>query len=272
MMSLLPSGVFNFAQGAVVVGGTFTAYLWLHTLHLPELVALLLNIAAGAVVGLACELFSVRPLRLRRSGLVLGGPTELVTTVGMSTALLGIVGVIWGYNPLLVPFDGPSGQVRLAGVLTSPAQIILVALAVVSPLLFAALFRFTRLGQACLAVAEDRDAAALRGINVSLLSVGGFAVAGAFGGLAAVIIGPYSYAVATQATTWTLGGFVAISLGGEGSFVGALVGGLVVGLVSTFGGRYLGANYGDVMVFATLLVVLTARPRGIGGLAEARRV
>jgi branched-chain amino acid transport system permease protein len=65
---------------------------------------------------------------------------------------------------------------------------------------------------------------------------------------------------------------VAISLGGEGSFVGALIGGLVVGLVSTFGGRYLGANYGDVMVFATLLVVLTARPRGIGGLAEARRV
>jgi branched-chain amino acid transport system permease protein len=272
MMSLLPSGVFNFAQGAVVVGGTFTAYLWLYTLHLPELVALLLNIVAGAIAGVTCELLCVRPLRLRRRGLVLGGPTELVTTVGMSTALLGIVGVIWGYNPLLVPFRGPSGQVKFLGVLASPVQIILVALAVASPLLFAALFRFTRVGQACLSVAEDRDAAALRGVNVSLLSVGGFALAGSFGGLAAIIIGPYTYAVATQATALALGGFVAISLGGQGSFVGVLIGGLVVGLASTFGGRYLGANYGDVMVFATLLVVLTIRPRGIGGLAEARRV
>src|SRR3954453_19586987 len=63
-LSLLPSGVFNFAQGALVVGGTFLTYYWFTDLGLPLIPALLLNAAAGIVAGIICEVATVRPFRL----------------------------------------------------------------------------------------------------------------------------------------------------------------------------------------------------------------
>ena len=80
----------------------------------------------------------------------------------MSTLLLGIVGVKWGYLALQVPFKGPTSFVHFLGIAAQPIQIIVVALAIVLSLALHAWFRLTHLGQACLAVAEDREAAMLR--------------------------------------------------------------------------------------------------------------
>ncbi len=269
-LTLLPTGVFNFAQGALVIGGTFMAYQWMTASGMGEIVALLLNAALGALGGLACELLAVRPLRfgLRR----LTGTSELVTTVGMSTLLLGIVGVKWGYLALQVPFKGPTSFVHFLGIAAQPIQIIVVALAIVLSLALHAWFRLTHLGQACLAVAEDREAAMLRGVNVNFLSLGAFAAAGAIGAVIGALTGPITYAVPTLGTTLALGGFVAIALGGEGSFIGGLLGGLLVGIVSALATRYINANYSDISVLVLLLVTLAVRPRGLGGIAEARHV
>jgi branched-chain amino acid transport system permease protein len=269
-LSLLPSGVFNFAQGAIVVGSTFLTYFWLHTAGIPELLALPLNAVCGALVGAACEVLTVRPLR--RAGSVPGGPNELVTTVGMSTALIGLMGIAWGYDPLLVPFNGPTKIVSFLGIRAQPVAIILVVSALLVGLGLWAWFRLTRVGQACLAIAEDREAAQLRGINVSLLSIGAFAAAGVLGGVGGLVIGPITYAIPTLANSLALGGFVAVALGGEGSFIGATLGGFVVGLVSAFATRYIGAEYSDIAVFVVLLATLGVRPRGFGGLTAARSV
>src|ERR1700754_3650092 len=85
-LSLLPSGIFNFAQGALVVGGTFLTYYWFHSLGVALVPALLLNAVCGIVAGVICEVVTVRPLR---RGAAAGGPAELITTVGMSTAITG---------------------------------------------------------------------------------------------------------------------------------------------------------------------------------------
>ena len=269
-LSLLPSGVFNFAQGAIVVAGTYFAYQFLHSDGIAVIPALFLNLLIGIGLGLACELLTVRPLRWRSAG---GGQqNELVTTVGMATAIVGLIGIKWGYSPLQVPFRGPQSSVHFLGVIAAPDEIFLVAAAVVFAVALHAWFHATRWGHACLAVAEDREAATLRGINVNFLSLAGFATAGAFGTLSAFVIGPVTYAIPTLANTIALGGFVAIALGGSGSFLGALYGGMAVGIVSALATRYLGANYSDLAVLALLLVTLTLRPTGLGGAAEARRV
>jgi branched-chain amino acid transport system permease protein len=265
----MPTGVFNFAQGAIVVGGCFLGYQALSVSKLPLGVVVLLDIAFGAVAGVLCEVLAVRPLRWGR-GIV--GANAIVTTVGASTALIGAYGVKWGYTPLLVPFTGPSKQVHLLGVPELPVEIILVAAAIVIAVGLHFWFRLTRRGQAFLAAAEDREAAALRGVNVNALSLVAFAIAGSLGALSGILVGPITYAFPGLANTLALGGFVALALGGEGSFIGGLIGGLLVGLVSTFAVRYMGANYSDVMVLALLLVTLATRPKGIGGLAEARSV
>jgi branched-chain amino acid transport system permease protein len=127
-LSLLPSGVFNFAQGALVVGGTFLTYYWFTDLGLGLIPAILLNALAGIFMGIVCEVVTVRPLR---RGAVPGGPAELITTVGMSTAIVGALGLAWGFQALRVPFHGPTQQVHFLGINADPVEIILVVMAVV---------------------------------------------------------------------------------------------------------------------------------------------
>ena len=268
-LSLLPSGIFNFAQGALVVGGTFLTYYWFHSLGLSLIPALLLNALCGVVAGVICEVATVRPLR---RGAVPGGPAELITTVGMSTAITGAIGLAWGFQPLTVPFHGPTDQVHFLGINADPVEIILVVLAIVVALGLSFWFHRALTGQACLAVAEDRVAAMLRGVNVDVLSLGGFGAAGLLAGVSAMAIGPITYAVPTLGVTFALGGFVAVAIGGEGSFTGGLIGGLAVGLVSAFSARYIGANWSDISVLIVLLLTLAFRPKGLGGAVETRHV
>jgi branched-chain amino acid transport system permease protein len=269
-LSLVPSGVFNFAQGALVVAGTFLAYYWFVDVGLGLVPALVLNALIGAVAGIICEVTTVRPLRW--GGAVRGSHAELITTVGMATAITGALGLAWGYLPLQVPFEGPTKAVAILGINVDPVEIIVVVGAVLVAAGCSLWFKRTRTGQACLAIAEDRDAAMLRGVNVNVLSIAGFAAAGLLAGVAAFVIGPITYALPTLGHTFALGGFVAIALGGEGSFNGALLGGFVVGLVSAFAARYLGANYADIAILVVLLLTLGLRPKGLGGAAEARHV
>jgi branched-chain amino acid transport system permease protein len=261
--------VFNFAQGAIVLGGCFLAYQLLAVNKIPLLAALVCTAVTGGILGMLCELLAVRPLRWAR-GIV--GANAIVTTVGASTALIGAYGVKWGYQPLLVPFQGPAATLHFFGTLATPVEVIVVAAAIIVALALHFWFRASRRGQAYLAVAEDRDAAALRGVNVNALSIGAFTLAGAFGAASGLIIGPITYAFPSLGTTLALGGFVALALGGEGSFIGGLIGGFLVGLAATFATRYLGASYSDIAVLALLIVTFIVRPRGLGGVAESRSV
>jgi len=266
MLSLLPSGVFNFAQGAIVAFGTYLSYQWLHD-GMGMVPAILLNLVIGVGLGLFCELASIRPLRWGR---VVVRHAELVTTVGVSTLLIGITTVVWGVNPLLVPFRGPTKVVHGLGVVAQPVAIIILVASIVLGVLLHLGFQRTRWGQACLAVAEDRAAAGLRGINVNLLSLFAFGAAGGLGTLSAFLIGPLTYATPDVGTTLALGGFVTLAMGGN--FLGSVPGGLIVGLASAFATRYWGASYASLSVLGVLVLTLVARPNGISGRAGVRSV
>jgi branched-chain amino acid transport system permease protein len=190
----------------------------------------------------------------------------------MATAIIGACGIAWGYLPLAVPFHGPTSIVKFLGVRASPVSVFLVVGSIVVVIACALWFRLTRVGQACMAASENPDAARLRGINVSRLSLGAFAVAGALAGVAALLVGPITYAVPGLANNFALGGFVAIAIGGQRNFVGGLAGGLAVGVVSALAARYVGSEYANLSILVLLVVTLTIRPSGLGGLGEVRRV
>ena len=268
-LTSVPTGIFNFAQGAIVVGGSFLAYQWFAVMRWPFVVGLLLSAVVGAIGGVLCELLAVRPLFWGRGTFP---SATIVTLVGMSTAYTGLFGIKWGYQPLSVPFPGSAKALTVAGLAISSAQIVLVAVAVVAPTVCHFWFVKTRRGQACLAAAEDRRAATLRGINVDLMSLSAFAIAGVFGAVAGAVTGPTTYAIPTLGATLALGGFVALALGWQSSFLGGLVSAILVGLASSFATRYLGGNWGDIGVLALLIITLAVRPRGLGGAAEVRSV
>ena len=262
----IPSGTFNFAQAFFVMLGTFLAYTTLVSWHLPEIVAILVCGAVAGVAGYAEELTALRPIRGK------GTHAELVTTVGFGFLLTGISQLVWGTSPLQVPFVNANAPFALLGGRVRPDDIALIITAVV---VTAGLWLFSRrslTGLASLAAAEDREAAALKGVNVNRLSGGAVVLACCLSGMAGPLIAPETFAVTSLATSLVIVAFVAVVLGGFGSFIGAAVGGFGMGLIEALGGRYLNVNYGNILILAVLVAVLLLRPNGIFGASAVRRL
>jgi branched-chain amino acid transport system permease protein len=258
------SNVFNFAHAQLIMLGTFVAFWGSVTLKLPTVLVFLLAAVIVGAVAVVEERTAIRPVR--------GTEGQLVTTVGFATLLDGVTQVIWGGQPLQVPFFGPSKVVTLLDGRVFPVELVLMGAALVLTGLFVMISRGSMLGIAMLAVSEDREAALMRGINVRAMAIGAFAVSGAVAGLLGPIVGPKTFAVATLGSALALKGFVAMAIGGFGSAPGALIGGFAVGLIESESGRYLGTSYSTLMVFSALLLVLLLKPTGLFGHARERTV
>lgn len=257
---LTSSAVLNFAQGAFVMLGTFIAYWALVTLKVPVVLAVIIGIAVGFLMGCVTELVAIRPLSRGRRWI--GTSTELITTVAVATALSGMAAVIWGTEPLAVPFPGENSISFLGGEV-APVSLALIGLAIVLAVAIHLWYRHTLTGLACLASAEDRVAAALRGIRVRRLSLGSFGAAGALAGIVGLLAAPVTYAFYSLGNTLALSGFVALALGGLGSQLGCLIGGFLTGVVGALAARYIGGNYQDIATFVLLLLALGIRPGGL---------
>lgn len=251
----ISSQTFNFAQAQLVMVGAFVAYNASVTWHLPLWAVALLATATVMVLASVEERVAVRP--------VSSPDALLVTTLGVATLLSGATQLIWGSQPLSVPFPGSSNVISIFGGRVYPFEIGLVAAPIVAVIVFVYLSRRLTVGLALLGMAENREAATLRGVNVRLLAFGTFALAGGLAGLTSLLVGPYTFAVATLGSELALKGFVVLAIGGFGSMGGSLAGGLIVGLVEALASRYLGTQYSDLCIFAVLLIVLLARPAGL---------
>lgn len=264
---LTTSGVFNFAQPQFIMLGTFLAYVGLVELELPVLLVLVGAMAIGGLVGLIEERLAVRPLGSPGAG----GHGALVTTVGASVVLLGIALVIWGTNAREVPpvfTDG--GAVTLLGGRIEKADLLVIGLAVVSAIALHLVHRRTRLGLASRAAILDPDAARLRGIDVGRVQTAGFVLAGVFAMGVGVILASQVTANVALGNTLVILGFVAVALGGIGSYIGALVGGLLAGLAEQLALRYVGSEAPMIILFALLIAVLMIKPTGLLGDREVR--
>jgi branched-chain amino acid transport system permease protein len=266
---LTASGILNFAQGAVVMFASFIGYQTLSQMHLPIVVAILICAVIGGVIGGLTEIIAIWPLSLGHRWHATH--TELITTVGVATILTGLAGLKWGYNPLSVPFPGSQTTIPLLGGRILPLGLAMILIAIATGVSLHFWTHRTRVGMACLAASEDRQAAALRGINVRRLAFGSFVAAGVLAGVAGILTGPITYSLPTLGDTLTLSGFVALAAGGFGSYLGSIIGGLLTGLVASLAARSIGANYQQMVVFALLLCILLVRPSGLLSQKELRR-
>jgi branched-chain amino acid transport system permease protein len=237
-------------------------------MHIPIVFAIVICAIIGGAIGGLTECVAIWPLTLGHRWK--GTHAELITTVGVATILAGAAGIKWGYNPLLVPFPGSQTTVLLLGGRIPPLGIVLIALAVFTGLGLHLWSQRTRIGMACLAASEDRHAAELRGINVRRLVVGSFVAAGVLAGIVGILTAPLTYSLPTLGNTLTLSGFVALALGGFGSYLGSIIGGLLIGVVASLTARYLGANYQQTIEFALLLFILLVKPGGLLSQKELR--
>ncbi len=258
--------IVNFAQGDFLTLGGMFMFTLLHALHVPLILAVLLAIGATALVGVAMERFTIRPARSKETVIL------VFITIGASIFIRGAIKILWGKSPKSLPYFSGDNPVGILGARILPQSLWIVAVTILVFLILNYFYRNTRYGKAMRAVAYDRRAAALLGINVEKMVMLSFALAGGMGAIAGVLIIPITTMTFDMGVVLGLKGFAAAVLGGYGNVMGAVVGGLLLGVMESLGAGLVSSTFKDVIAFVILLLVLFIRPRGILGRGEGERV
>jgi branched-chain amino acid transport system permease protein len=263
------TAVFNVAQGDLMMAGVLVSYFCLDRWHLPQLVTLLVIIGAVVALSLVEERVAVRPF-LRRPGHGLGW---FIATLACSLIIETVASVIYGENPV-VPIPGLLGgsSLGIGGVHVASKFILAFAVMIVVMIALEVFYKRTWLGTAMRAVAQNRDVAALRGIDALRISRLAFALAGLVTALAAFAVAPIVSADVSVGLTYGLKGFIALAAGGFGSLRGCVVGGLLLGIAEQMFDLYVNSNYEILAGLILVLLVLAVRPSGLFGRRAVREV
>ena len=275
-------GMINFAHGEIFMIGSFLALIAILLLGVTGswvplalisvlLVVMVLSMLLTAAYGWTLERVAYRPLR--------GSPrlAALITAIGMSIFLQNYVQLVQSarIKPLQPIVVGGIEVMREGDYVVSLSymQILIVVLMVVLMLIFSQIIARTALGRAQRACEQDRDMAALIGINVdrtiSLTFVMGAALASVAGLMFLLYYGVIDFFIGFLAG---IKAFTAAVLGGIGSLPGAMLGGILIGLIEAFWSGYFTVEYKDVAAFSILVLVLIFRPTGLLGKPDIEKV
>lgn len=259
-------GVINFAHSALFMLGAYVG-LAVHTRIGSFWLGLVVAPLAVGVLGAAVERWLLRPLRVRFPDSHL---LPLLLTFGLGLFFEGMAKVIWGAD--VVSLDKPRalvGAVAL-GPITFPIYwIFALAAAVALATLVWLVVERTSLGLSIRAATQDATMAAVLGIDVGRLNTVVFGLGSALAAAAGVILGTMTSLSPQMGAGVVLDAFIAIVIGGLGSFTGAIVGALLLGQVQSFGIALFPAFHTPV-VFLVMAVVLVLRPAGLFGVAPRR--
>jgi branched-chain amino acid transport system permease protein len=270
----------NFAHGDVLMVGAFIGWGVLGKLGgsldptVPVAILIFLMLLAamlgGGVLGVVIERFAYRPLR--------NAPriAPLISALGVSFFLQNTVLLLWGADfrsyetfDLVDPFTGL--HIGVLNVWLIRLVVIAAAFAMMAGLWI--LVKRTKLGKAMQAVAYDREAASMMGIDVDRVIVMTFFIGSALAGAAGVLVGlVFGQINHFMGFNYGLKGFTAAVVGGIGSIPGAMFGGLLIGLAEAFAAGYISNTFKDLIVFSILIAVMILRPSGLFGKATVSKV
>ncbi|MBP3737396.1 MAG: branched-chain amino acid ABC transporter permease [Lachnospiraceae bacterium] len=251
----------NFAHGDFIMVGGFAVFTAATTMGLHPVLAILIAMVVCTVIGVTTERIAYRPLRGAASPLAV-----LITAIGVSYFLQNVALLIFGANARSFTSVVPWKGVNVGGVQIQGVTIVTIITSILILTLLQLFVHHTKEGQAMLAVAQDRGAATLMGINVNRTITLTFAIGSAL----AAVAGALLCSAYPQLTPYTgampgIKAFVAAVLGGIGSIPGAMIGGLMLGVIEILSRTYISSQLSDAIVFGILIIVLLVRPAGILG-------
>jgi branched-chain amino acid transport system permease protein len=265
----------NFAHGEIYMIGAMTSLivasvlgLWGWNTAVIVILAIVFAIVYSCAYGFTVEKIAYKPLR--------NAPrlSALISAIGMSLFLQNYV--MLAQTPDFLPYPSLIPDFHFwepyAHIITS-VEVTIIITTVIVMILLGCLIKFTRIGKAMRATAQDKVMAALLGINVnkviSATFVVGSATAAIGGVLVACHVGQINFYIGFMAG---LKAFIAAVLGGIGSIPGAVLGSLVLGISESFFTGYFWSEYEDVFAFSILVLILIFRPSGILGRHDAQKV
>lgn len=255
--------VLNFAHGQMYVLGGFVTYTAVAQFKLPFVVGLFLSAAVLAVVGALVEKFLFRPV-IKKSQ---REESTMLLAAGIAFFLDAVILLLFGEKQRGVP-KIIDGVLNWDFIIVMPYDRIAIGcLAILMIAVFILFMQYSRAGRAMRALAQDKVAATLMGVDVDRYSMIGFALgatlAGLVGGLLVTITG-INLGMGGPAS---IKAFMMIMIGGAGVISGAIAGGFILGMMESVGLTVL-AEYGDItylVIFASLMVFLALRPQGLMG-------
>jgi branched-chain amino acid transport system permease protein len=251
--------VINFAHGEFYMLGAYVATSVATEYGLGYFWALPIAVVFIAVVGFAFEQIFLRPLR---NADIL---TTALVTIGLSIFFQNTALVIWGPKPEQVadPFGG--SVLSIGAVAVTGIRLFALAVAVAAMCALGVLIKYTKFGRMMRATFQDRDAAALQGIEVDHVFSFSFVIGVALASLAGALLSAIFVVSPDMGNMANLKSFAVVILGGLGNIPGAVAGGFLLGLAESFGAGYISAGYKDGISFLLLINVLLIRPYGLFG-------
>lgn len=252
--------VVNFAHGDVTMLGGLVAVTVIVGWGLPYFVGVLAAIVATVLVALAIERVAIRPLPRDETSIA-----WILSILAVSIILSNISLLTFGPEPKQFPSLFSDRPVELGGINVVPDQIATIVAAGLFMLLFHFVQNRTIRGKALKAVASDPAMASLLGIGVDWYIGGAFALSGVMATIAAILVGPMTFVSSQLGFVLGIKGFAAATLGGLGTFRGAVAGGVLLGVVEALTALYAGSSYKDSISLVILGLILILRPGGLLG-------
>ena len=248
----------NFAHGQFYMLGAYFTYWLTRIVGLNFWTGLIASVIGVMLVGVILERTLFRILR----GASLS--SSVLATIALSIFLENLALNVWGPRPqkILSPFE--TGSIEFLGVFTTPERLLMLFVTVLIVILLHLGLRHTQTGKAIRATFQQREAAALVGIDIDRLYTLTFAIGAGLAALAGVLLGTIFVVQPSMGGIATLKAFVVVTLGGISSFAGGIAGGLVLGLAESFG-AIIAPAYKDAVGFILVMLVLLYKPDGLFG-------
>lgn len=252
----------NFAHGDIIMVGGFTTFTVVSTMGGDPIVGVLAAVAVCTILGVTIERVAYKPLR-GASPLAV-----LITAIGVSYLLQNVALLLFGSNSKQFTSVVEVPALKLAGgqLSISGVTIVTIVSCIVIMIALTTFINRTKMGQAMLAVSEDKGAATLMGIDVNRTIAVTFAIGSALAAIAGVLLcSAYPSLTPYTGSMPGIKAFVAAVFGGIGSIPGAMIGGIVLGVIENLSKAYISSQLSDAIVFSVLIIVLLVRPTGILG-------
>ena len=255
--------VLNFAHGQMYVFGGFVTYTVVAQWGLPFIVGLIASAIILAIMGALIEFLLFRPV-IRKSK---RDESTMLLAAGIAFFLDAVILLLFGEKQRGVP-KIVNGIFNWDMRLIMPYDRILIGVLAIAMIAgFIALMQYTKAGRAMRALAQDRMAAQLMGVDVDPYSMIGFALGALLAGLVGGLLVTITGINLGMGGPTSVKAFIMIMIGGAGVISGAIAGGFILGMMESIGLTVL-AVYGDITylaIFASLMVFLALRPQGLMG-------
>ena len=258
--------VINFAHGEFLMLSMYVSYFSYTLLGLDPYLSLLIGVPLMFLAGMAIDQIIIRPLRDAPAYM------QVFATVGLSIFLLNLALFLFSGDYQSIHLDFTEKSLHLWGLSLPYVKLIIFFSAILVSLGLYLFLKYTNLGKQIRAIAQDRMAAKLVGINLNRIYMLTFGIGTALVGIAGGLILPVYYVFPSVGVYFVLTAFVVVVLGGMGNMVGALLGGLIIGITDSLSGYYIDPSLKEVVSFVIFLIVLLIRPSGLMGIVGAEEM